>query len=106
MRLLLDEDDKKSVVLDNGLDAEQRERVELRSRASLTGYLRAAISGRQVDGAERELAEAAGVDGIPLELWDTPEREKRADVPTSAPGTVGVNLDRIRPAVFAHSHCG
>ena len=103
VRLLLDEDDAKSVVLDNGMDAEMRERLELRGRASLTGYLRAAISGRQVDGAERELAEAAGVDGIPLELWDTPEREKRADVPTSAPGTVGVNLDRIRPAVFANS---
>ena len=103
VRILLDEDDQKSIIMDNGFDSEQRERLELRSRASLTGYLRAAISGRQVDGAERELVEACGVDGIPLELWDTPEREKRADVPTSAPGTVGVNLDRIRPAVFAHS---
>ena len=84
------------------LDAEARERLELRSQASLTAYLRAALSGRQVDGREAELRDAAGIgDGIPLELWDVPSvngnRETRADAPTGAPGTVGVNLDRIRP---------
>ena len=85
-------------------DAEMRERLELRSKASLTGYLQAAMSGRRVDGAEAELQAAAGVNGIPLELWDTRgTRETRADAPTGAPGTVGVNLDRIRPAVFANS---
>ena len=83
-------------------DAERRERIELRRKASLTGYLRAALEGRQVDGAEAELRSAAGVSGIPLELWDVPaETEERAT--TEAPGTVGVNLDRIRPAVFANS---
>ena len=83
-------------------DAERRERVELRAKASLTGYLRAALEGRQVDGAEGELRSAAGVSGIPLELWDTAETlEQRAA--TETPGTVGVNLDRIRPAVFANS---
>ena len=81
-------------------DAEQRERVELRSKASLANYLLAAARGRMVDGAEAELAAAAGVQGIPLELWDVP-RETRAV--TEAPGTVGVNLDPIRPAVFANS---
>ena len=90
------------------LDAEARERLELRSQASLTAYLRAALSGRQVDGPEAELRAAAGVgDGIPLELWDVPsvngDRETRADAPTGAPGTVGVNLDRIRPQVFVNS---
>ena len=89
-------------------DAEARERLELRTRASLTTYLRAALSGRQVDGREAELRDAAGIgDGIPLELWDVPSvngnRETRADAPTGAPGTVGVNLDRIRPQVFANS---
>ncbi len=87
-------------------DAEARERLELRGRASLTAYLRAALSGRQVDGAEAELRGAAEIgDGIPLELWDTAngDRETRADTATGAPGTVGVNLDRIRPAVFAAS---
>ena len=86
-------------------DAEMRERIELRSRASLTNYLLAAARGRMVDGAEAELATAAGVQGIPLELWDVlaqnGERETRAVTP--APGTVGVNLDPIRPAVFANS---
>ncbi len=86
-------------------DTEARERLELRSRASLAAYLRAALSGRQVDGAEAELRDAAGVgDGIPVELWDIPpEAEARADATTGAPGTVGVNLDRIRPQVFAAS---
>ena len=86
-------------------DAEKRERIELRSRASLTGYLRAALEGRQVDGAEAELRSAAGVSGIPLELWDTGQEteQRQTDAATPAPGTVGVNLDRIRPTVFANS---
>ncbi len=85
-------------------DAERRERLELRSKASLTEYLVARMQGRLVTGAEAELVAAAEVrDGaIPLELWDTPvPAEQRAA--TDAPGTVGVNLDRIRPAVFANS---
>ena len=82
-------------------ESEQRERLELRSRASLTNYLLAAARGRIVDGAEVELQAAAGVQGIPLELWDVPDTEQRAV--TGAPGTVGVNLDPIRPAVFANS---
>ena len=87
-------------------DAEMRERVELRSKASVGRYLLAAMRGRQVTGAEAELLDAAGIgDGIPLELWDVPGQttETRADSATAAPGTVGVNLDRIRPAVFANS---
>ena len=86
------------------LDAEHRERVELRSKASLGAYMRSALTGRMVTGAEAELQAAAGVDGIPLELWDVPEQrsaEQRAVTP--APGTVGINLDPIRPAVFAPS---
>ncbi len=77
----------------------------------LTNYLLAAARGRMVDGAEAELQAASGISGhgIPLELWDVPteqrgaegERETRAITP--APGTVGVNLDPIRPAVFANS---
>ena len=86
-----------------GPDAEARERLELRSRASLTSYVTAALSGRQVDGAEAELRSAAGIgDGIPIELWDVPT-ETRVDAATGSPSTVGVNLDRIRPAVFAAS---
>ena len=91
-------------------DPEMRERLELRGKVSIGRYMMAALKGRAVNGAEAELQQAAGVDGIPLELWDTPAPEKRAvngesesrDV-TPAPGTVGINLDPIRPAVFAPS---
>ena len=87
-------------------DAEMRERVELRTKASLTSYLLAAMRGRRVDGPEGELRDAAGIgDGIPLELWDVPApaEHRQTDTVAGAPGTVGVNLDRIRPAVFANS---
>ena len=86
------------------LDAEVRERIELRSKASLSAYLLAAAKGRLASGAEAELSAAASVEGIPLELWDVPaeQRSESRDV-TPAPNTVGVNLDPIRPAVFAAS---
>ncbi len=84
---------------------EDRDRLELRSRASVGRYLLAAMRGRSAQGAERELLDEAGLeDGtIPLELWDTNPVEQRADTVSGAPGTVGVNLDRLRPAVFAPS---
>ena len=82
-----------------------RERIELRSKASLTQHLLNAVRGRAHGGAEAELNAAARIspDGMPLELRDTPQpgAEKR-DI-TPAPGTVGVNLDSIRPAVFANA---
>ena len=88
-----------------GLDAETRERIELRSKAMLSNYLSAAARGRMVDGAEAELSSAAGVGGIPLELWDVPVEQRQGEerAITPAPGTVGVNLDPIRPAIFANS---
>ena len=85
---------------------EDRDRLELRSKASVGRYLLAAMRGRSVQGAERELLDEAGLDdgNIPLELWDTtPGVEQRADTVSGAPSTVGVNLDRLRPAVFAPS---
>ena len=87
-------------------DTEMRERVELRSKASLTNFLLAAARGRFVDGPEAELCAAAGVQGIPLELWDTaaPAEQRREDrAITPAPGTVGINLDPVQPQVFANS---
>lgn len=81
-----------------------RERAELRQRASLGRYLQAALQGRTVTGAEAELRQAAGVDGIPLELFDADRPvETRADTPTGAPATVGVNMDPIRPQIFARA---
>ena len=96
----------------NEPDAEQRERIELRSKAMLTNYLMNAARGRMADGAEAELQSAAGISGhrIPLELWDVAQPERRSAEDgretraiTPAPGTIGVNLDPIRPAVFANS---
>lgn len=81
-------------------DAEMRERIELRSRASVGRYFEAALRGRAVSGAEAELQQAAGIDGIPLELWQPPQEQR--DI-TPAPGTTGINLDVLRPYVFAPS---
>ena len=103
----LEEEERKAQTTEtDSPDTELRERVALRGKASLTNFLLAAARGRIVDGPEAELCAAAGVQGIPLELWDIPapaeqRREDRAI--TAAPGTVGVNLDPIRPAVFAGS---
>ena len=89
---------------DNEPDPEVRERLELRGRASVGRYLSAALKGRAPAGAEAELAAAAGVDGIPMELWSHPEERRDEDrAITPAPGTVGINLDTLRPAVFAPS---
>ena len=90
-------------------DPEMRERQELRGRASLTNYLTAHISGRSVTGAELELRQAAGVDGIPIEMFveTRPQRqgvEIRADAPSLSPTTgTGVNVDPILPMIFARS---
>ena len=105
---LVAEGDEEKRALESGETAEHRERLELRSRASVTEYIRAALSGRAVSGAEQELQAAAEVgDGIPLELWDVPDpehrQENRADATTGAPATTGVNLSPIQPAVFAQS---
>ena len=62
-----------------------------------------------VDGAEAELQAAARVTGIPIELLGAPgveHRDRRRRAPrhhAGACGTVGINLDPIRPAVFATS---
>ena len=85
------------------IDAETRERLELRGKARLGRFVEAAMRGRVIDGAESELASAAGVDGIPFELWEKPIEQR--DI-TPAGATVGVNLDPIRPAVFAPSVIG
>ena len=87
--------------------------ADVRQKAMLTNYLLNAARGRMVDGAEAELQSAAGISGhgIPLELWDvarpaeqrSAEGERETRAVTAAPGTVGVNLDAIRPAVFANS---
>ena len=91
--------------LETGEAPESRERRELRQKASVGRYLAAAMRGQPLDGAELELAQAAGVEdrGIPLELWTPPRRPAEERALTPAPGTTGINLDLLRPAVFAPS---
>ena len=91
------------------VDAEHREREELRSRSAFGRFLSAALRGRTVDGAEAEYAAAVGVTEaghVPLSLFEerqAGEIETRADATTPAPSTVGVNLQTVVPAVFAAS---
>ena len=98
---------RKSEAGDDDVDAEVRERIELRSKASLGVFIRAALTGKMVNGAEAELQAASGVDDIPMELFDVPRPEQRNGAEdrsiTPAGATVGINLDPIRPAVFAPS---
>ena len=87
------------------IDAELRERLDLRSKARLSNFVIAAMAGRRIDGAEAELSDACGARGdIPLELFQPDPREAVEErVVTSAPGTVGVAVAPIQPHVFAPS---
>ena len=89
------------------LDAETRERLQLRAKSTVTAFVEAALKGRLMAGPEAELMAACGVsEGVPLEIFEPnprEQREQRADNSTAAPGTVGVNLQPIRPAIFAAS---
>ena len=88
------------------VDAETRERLQLRSKATLTNYLLAASRGQLCNGPEAELQQAAKVTQIPLELFDVPETrtEERADMTTSPPATgTGVNLQPVFPLIYARA---
>ena len=88
----------------DGLDAEARERIELRGKANVGAFLLAALQGREVAGAELEYRQALGFgDGIPIDLWerDRPAEERTA-IPAPATGT-GVTVAPIQPFVFAPS---
>ena len=90
-------------------DAEQRERLELRSRARLTSYLTSLSRGQLPMGVEQEFSAACGVDPgkIPVDLFGEAREqraaEQRRDAPTPAPGTTGINLDPIFPMIFARA---
>ena len=101
--------EERAAVIDTAKAGEttDRDRLELRARCSVGRYLVGAGRGKS-DGAEAELQQELGLDAnhVPLEMWQAPETraadpETRAITP--APGTVGVNLDVLRPYVFAPS---
>lgn len=86
------------------VDAELRERINLRQRCRLTNFLQGAKLG-SLSGAEAELADGYPDRSIPLELFDTePPASPETRATTGAPSTgKGVNLQPIVPAVFADS---
>ena len=91
---------------DNGLKPEERERLELRGRASFGKYIVAALQGRMVDGAEAEFSAAHRVAAghIPLDLFEADRPEARADAATTIPATgLGATLAPIQPFVFSES---
>ena len=87
------------------VDAEVRERVELRGRASFGRYLHAALTGAQISGAESEFQAACKVPGIPLDLFEQDRPvEVRADAASGVPATgAGATLAPIQPFVFSQS---
>ena len=78
-------------------DAENRERLALRRKARVGEWLRCAIIGRAVEGAEAEYGAAEGcTDGsMPVGLL---EPEKRAVTP--APATQAITMAATLPALF------
>ena len=92
----------------DGLDAEHRERLDLRRRCSITRYFQSRLGGAALRGAELEYLAADGVPegSIPLSVMDPDPRdraEQRADAPTPAPSTTGRIMAPIVPAVFEAS---
>lgn len=85
------------------LDAETRERLELRGRARVGRYMLAAVRGRLPAGVEAEYNAACGFEdgGIPLEMWE-PEQRAVTNAPTGT-NAVGVNVAPIQPHIFAPS---
>ena len=89
-----------------GVDSEMRERIELRSKARFGNYLDKAFRGRQVDGAESEFMDAAGVtSGIPLELFETlrPTQAEEQRALTPAPSSTGATFAPLVPFIFSAS---
>lgn len=84
-----------------GRDAESRERTQLRRRARVGDFVRAAIEGRGVSGASLEYADAAGTPGMmPLDLLGGPS--VRAVTPGPASETVTTTQPTV-PAAFART---
>ena len=95
-------------------DAEAGERRELRSKARVSDFLTAALTGRPVTGASGEYADAEGLSGrMPLELLNAPgaafidvarfpEVEKRAVTPGPDSGTVTTTRPTV-PYAFART---
>ena len=90
-------------------DPETRERLALRGKSSMRGFLLAALEGRDPSGAEAEYRAACKVtNGFPVDLFEadrppeTRDVETRAVTPAPATGQ-GATLAPIQPFVFSES---
>ena len=82
---IIAEPDPESTITDTN-DPEQREVVELRSKARVSDFLVARLRGQPVTGASLEYSQAEGCEGaIPRSLLRDPET--RADAATPVPAT-------------------
>ena len=89
-------------VRDVTVSAEDRERLELRSKTGLGHYIAAAVNGTQLPSEAAEYAAACGVDGgqAPVDLLETREVETREVTPgVIAPGATAP----IAPVLFART---
>ena len=104
---LASEPDPQAVITSTaGLEPEARERLELRGRATLGGFLLAALQGRMPSGVEAEYSAAfnAPAGHVPMDLWegDRPAPETRAATPSPSTGT-GATVAPVQPFVFSPS---
>ena len=84
-------------------DTETRERRELRSKARVSDFVTAVLTGRPVTGASGEYADASRVPGfMPLDLLEGPEPEARAITPGPADDTVSATQPTV-PFAFART---
>ena len=106
--LITEGEDSREQRLSGTLTAEEQERLELRQRAHVSGFITAALGGRVPSGAEAELTAAADLEPgqIPFELWEPEQRQAEDRAVTGSPSSTGVNLDVLRPHVFAPSIAG
>ena len=88
------------------LDTQARERVRLRDRCTLGGYILARLQGRLPAAEHAEYMDACGVEsGIPIDLFesDRPAVETHADAPTPAPAAgsgAALSIGGILPHIF------
>ena len=103
--VLLDADDA-AAVRGEAVDAETRERLELRGRVSVGNYIAAAQEQRGLEGAEQEYNQSCGVRAgrFPLHLL-TPEVEKRAITDSDAKASQMAWIDRLFNESLAR-YCG
>ena len=83
------------VTITEGVDAEARERLELRGKSQVVNYVKAACEMRSVSGPEAEFNSALsmGADQFPLELLAPPEKRETTGTDTST--NQGTWLDRL-----------